>query len=114
MIVVRALYGLKSSGAAFRALLAEVLYESGYRPSYVDPDVCMRLGMKPGGIQYWELVLCYVDEVLSVSGSPIRTMKQIKSRFKLKDDKIEEPTSYLGAEIRKMVNEDGDECWSMS
>ena len=26
MLVVRALYGLKSSGAAFRALLAEVLY----------------------------------------------------------------------------------------
>ena len=31
MIIVRALYGLKSSGAAFRALLAERLYELGYR-----------------------------------------------------------------------------------
>ena len=33
MLVVRALYGLKSSGAAFRALLEEVLYDMGYRPS---------------------------------------------------------------------------------
>ena len=33
MIIVRALYGLKSSGAAFRTLLAEVLYDMGYRPS---------------------------------------------------------------------------------
>ena len=56
---------------------------------------------KPDGFQYWELVLCYVDDVLSVSDSPMRTMKQIKARFKLKDDKIEEPTSYLGAEIGK-------------
>ena len=44
----------------------------------------------------------------------MRIMKQIKARFKLKDDKIEEPTSYLGAEIGKILNEDGDECWSMS
>ena len=80
---------MKSSGAAFRALLAEVLYDAGYRPSYADPDVWMRPGMKPDGFQYWELVLCYVDDVLSVSDSPMRTMKQIKARFKLKDDKIE-------------------------
>ena len=70
--------------------------------------------MKPDGFKYWELVLCYVDDVLSVSDSPMRTMKQIKARFKIKDDKIEEPTSYLGAEIGKMLNEDGDEYWSIS
>ena len=32
MIVTRALYGLKSSGASFRAFLGEPLYELGYRP----------------------------------------------------------------------------------
>ena len=32
MLVVRALYGLKLCGAAFRALLAEQLHELGYRP----------------------------------------------------------------------------------
>ena len=39
MLVVRALYGLKSSGAAFRALLAETLYDLNYRPTKADPDV---------------------------------------------------------------------------
>ena len=33
MLVVRALYGLKSSGAAFCAFLAETLHDAGYRPS---------------------------------------------------------------------------------
>ena len=41
MIVVRAFYGLKSSGAAFRSLLAETLYNLGYTPSKADPDVWM-------------------------------------------------------------------------
>ena len=84
IMIVRALYGLKSSGAAFRALLAEVLYDAGYRPSYAESDVWMRPGMKPDGFKYWELVLCYVDDVLSVTDSPMRTMKQIKARFKIK------------------------------
>ena len=39
MIVVRALCGLKSSGAAFRALLSETVYDLGYTPSKADPDV---------------------------------------------------------------------------
>ena len=42
MLVVRALYGLKSSGAAFRSFLAETLYDLGYHPSSADPDVWMR------------------------------------------------------------------------
>jgi hypothetical protein len=47
MIIVRALYGLKSSGAAFRSLLAETLADLGYTPSYADPDVWMKPAVKP-------------------------------------------------------------------
>ena len=63
MIVVRVLYDLKSNSVAFRVLLAEILYDAGYRSLCVDPDVWMRPGMKSNGFQYWELVLCYVDHV---------------------------------------------------
>lgn len=35
-------------------------------------------------------------------------------KFKLKDDKIAEPETYLGADLTKMDNEHGDECWAMS
>ena len=74
MIIVRALYGLKSSGAAFRALLAETLYDIGYKPTKADPDVWIRPGIKSDGFEYYELVLCYVDDVLSISDKPEATM----------------------------------------
>ena len=57
MLIVRALYGLKSSGAAFRAYLADHLWELGYRPSKADNDVWMRAAVKPCGFVYWEYVL---------------------------------------------------------
>jgi hypothetical protein len=39
MIIKEALYGLKSSGAAFRSFLAETLYDLSYKPTCADPDV---------------------------------------------------------------------------
>ena len=39
MVVVCTLYGLKSSGAAFRALLAKILYDIGYTTSKADTDI---------------------------------------------------------------------------
>ena len=101
MIVTRALYGLKSSGAAFRALLAEVLWDLGYRPSKADPDVYMRPAVKSDGTTYWEYVLCYVDDVLAISANPKATMKGVQAKFKLKDDKLEEPKVYQGASLSK-------------
>ena len=59
MIVKNALYGLKSSGAAFRALLAERLYEIGFEPSKADPDVLTRPGVKSDEFESWEYILVY-------------------------------------------------------
>ena len=70
MIVVRALYGLKSSGAAFGALLVETLYDLGYLPTKADLDVWIRLAVKANGFEYYEFVLCYVNDVLSISHDP--------------------------------------------
>ena len=104
MIIVWALYGLKSSEPAFRTLLAEVLYDLNYHSSKTDPDVYMRPAVKENGFQYYEYVLTYVDDVLCVSHDPMSTMKGIQEKFKLKDDKIEEPDVYLGASLSKMNN----------
>ena len=114
MLVVRALYGLKSSGAAFRAFLADKLYDLGYQPSEADPDVWMRPAIKDKGFKYWEYILVYVDDVLVISHNPATTMDGIKSKFKLKGDKTEQPDYYLGADLSLMDNVDGDQCWSMS
>ena len=41
-IICRALYGLKSSGAAYRSHLAKSLDEIGFKSSIADPDVWLR------------------------------------------------------------------------
>ena len=101
MLVVRALYGLKSSGATFRALLAKTLYDLNYRPTKADPDVWLRPAAKPDGFEYYELVLCYFDDVLCMSHNAMKTMKGIQRSFKLKDDKIEEPDTYWVPDCRR-------------
>ena len=113
MVIKKALYGLKSSGAAFRSHLAETLFDLNYTPTKGDPDVWIRPGIKPDGFEYYEMMLVYVDDVLCVSHDPHPTMKGIQGTFKLKDDKIEEPESYLGAQLaQKMIG--GTKCWTMS
>jgi Reverse transcriptase (RNA-dependent DNA polymerase) len=112
-IVRKALYGLKSAGAAFRSLLADTLMDTGYRPTKADPDVWLRPAVKPDGFEYYEIVLCYVDDILSISHDPHATLIALTSIFKLKDDKIEEPDMYLGAQLNKMTVK-GVECWTMS
>ena len=114
MIITKALYGLKSSGAAFRAFLAEHLHDIGYRSSQADNDVWMRPATNKNGFKYWEYVLCYVDDILAISQDPGKTMKSIQSKFTFKDNKIEKPEIYLGAGMSQMDNQDGDLCWAMS
>ena len=57
MIIHKALNGLKSCGAAFRAHFAETLYDIGFRSRKVDPDVWLRLAVKPRGQTYYEYTL---------------------------------------------------------
>jgi hypothetical protein len=52
VLIVRALYGLKSSGAAWRAHLANTLQSLGYTSCLADPDVWMKPAMKPCGFEY--------------------------------------------------------------
>ena len=114
MLITRALYGLKSAGKAFRAHLAETFYDMGFIPSLADPDVWMRSAVKEDGFKYWEYILAYVDDVLCISHQPLSTMKRLQESFKMKGDKIEKPTDYLGAALSQFENSDGVVCWAMS
>jgi hypothetical protein len=112
-LVRKALYGLKSAGAAFRSLLADTLSDTGYKPTKADPDVWIRPAVKSDGFEYYEMVLCYVDDILAISDNPKSTLMALTSTFKLKDDKIEPPDIYLGAQLGTMQVDD-IECWTMS
>ena len=97
MVVKMDLYGLKSPEAAFRAKLAQVLYDTDYRPSRADPDVWMKPAVKGNGFTYYEYVLYYVEDVLCISNVTLKIIYGTKAVFKLKGEKVEPPEMYSGA-----------------
>jgi Reverse transcriptase (RNA-dependent DNA polymerase) len=77
-IIVRALYGLKSSGAAWRACLAEVLRDQlGFQPCRANNDVWFRPAQRPDGTRYYEYVLVYTDNILCLSCDPKSILCQL-------------------------------------
>ena len=103
MLITCALYGLPASGGTFRSFLGEALYDLGCVPTKAEPDVWIILAVKPCGFRYYEMLLCYVDDVLSISEEPLKTMKGIQRTFKLKYDMIAEPEDCLGASLAQMM-----------
>jgi hypothetical protein len=101
MIIVRALYGLKSSGAAWHEHFAKTLYDMNFKPSYADPDVWMRAAVKPNGFKYYEYILVYVDDLLILSHQPKAIVSVLKSIYLLKDDEVGAPKTYLGAQVKQ-------------
>jgi hypothetical protein len=93
--------------------LAETLYELDYKPTKADPDVWIRPATKPDGFENYELTLVYVDDILCISHDPRATMEGIQTTFRLKDNKIEKPEHYLGAQLEQKII-GGVECWTMS
>ena len=114
MIVKRALYGLKSSGASWRAMLAQTLSDLGYKSTKADPDVWIRPQTKPNGFEYYEMILVYVDDILHLSHDPKPTIEALGKLYVLRADACGEPKRYLGANVGKYQLPDGREVWSMS
>lgn len=115
LIIRKALYGLKSSGAAYRRHFAESLMQMGFKACYADNDVWMRPAQKKtGGQKYYEYILTYVDDCLIVSEDPTSITEVLKGpehNYRLKDEGP--PERYLGAKIgRFTVN--GKKTWYMS
>jgi hypothetical protein len=64
IIIVRSLYGLKSSGAQWREHMAQTLRNGGFTSCKADPDLWLKPMTKPDGSNIYEYVLCYVDDCI--------------------------------------------------
>ena len=113
MIIRKALYGLKSSGTAFRAHLAETLHDISFKPMKADPDVWIHPAVKLDRTEYYKYIMCYVDDILSVSHDAKSILQSLQGQFKLRGDKIEPPDIYLGTQLGTMQVE-GNKGWFMS
>jgi len=101
VIIVRALYGLKSSGAAWRAHFAKTLEDLGFKNCYSDPDVWRRPAVKQDGTKYYEYILVYVDDQLMISENPKAITDALQAppfNYELKDIGPA-PKRYLGVTI---------------
>jgi hypothetical protein len=99
LLVVRALYGLKSASASFRACMAKKLDEMGFKSSVADPDVWLRPAWKIDDETYYECVLMYVDDILAISANLLPIMQEIQDMVKFKNDsKIEDLLGCLATE----------------
>ena len=83
-VMVRALYGLKSSGASWRATLMATLYDMGFRDTMADPCVLRRKKKRKSGEEYYKLILVYVDDILLVSEDPHPVFDEINKHYKIK------------------------------
>ena len=115
VLIVRALYGLKGSGKAWRSHLAKFLREElGFESSYGDPDMWFKPKTKPNGDKYYSYLLIYVDDVISVDLNPKENIDLINNKFSIKKGSAGPPTVYLGANIQELPSRMGEKCWGMS
>ena len=114
-IIVRSLYGLKSSGASFRNHLADCMKHLKFVPCLADPDLWMKPMVRPSdGFEYYAYVLIYVDDVMVVHHDAESVLQMIDKYFLLKPSSIGEPDIYLGAKLKKMQLENGVWAWASS
>ena len=114
LVVVRALYGLKSAGSSWRATLAEVLAGLGFESTRADPDVWIRAAARSDGHKCYEMLFVYVDDILAVSHKAKEVIEEVTAFYKAKEGSIKEPDIYLGANIAKIHTPDGHEIWTSS
>lgn len=114
LVITRALYGLKSSGASWRSTLVDTLRNMGFEDTRADPDVWRRSRSKLDGTLYYELVLVYVDDILCVGHDPNETIRKIGEVYEIKEGSDGPPKLYLGAQIYMHSLPDGTSAWGMS
>jgi hypothetical protein len=114
-IIVRALYGLKSTGAAFHAHLADCMQHLGYTSCPADPDLWYKEVKQPvTGVPYYSYILIYVDDILCIHNEAMPVLDKLYKYFILKPSSVGNPSMYLGAKLKLMQMSNGVYAWGMS
>ncbi len=101
-IIVCALYGLKSAGAAFCAHLASFMRQMGYTSCKADPDLWLKAETRPDdNVWYYAYILCYVDDILCIHHNAMSVLKQINGYLPLKPTSVGNPDICLGAKLKE-------------
>ncbi len=101
-VIVHAIYGLKSAGAAFRAHLPSFMRQMGYTSCKADPDMWLKAVTRPeDNVPYYAYILCYIDDILCIHHDPMSVMKEINGYLPLKPSSVGNPDIYLGTKLKE-------------
>ena len=101
-IIQRALYGLKTVAAAWRSHFQDTIINVlGYKPTYADSDVYFKERSRKDDTKYYSYLVIYVDDVLCTDKNPKIIIDHIASVYRVKNGSIDEPSRYLGMNVRK-------------
>ena len=105
LVIIKALYGLKTSGARWHQTFAESLRALGFRPSTADYDMWIR-----NNETHYEYITVIVDDLLIASKDPKGITEELKDLgYELKS--VGTPEYYNGADIKYDTDND---CWTLS
>jgi hypothetical protein len=114
-VIVRALYCLKSAGAAFRMHLASFMSQMGYTSCKAGPDLWYKAETRPDdNFKYYAYILCYVDDILVMHHDPMTILDKINGYMPLKPSSVGDPDIYLGAKLRWTRLKNGVWAWGLS
>ena len=100
-LIVNALYGLKSAGAAFRSHLAMCMESLGYQSCKADPNLWLKPEIRPeDGVTYYSYLLCNVDYILCIHHNVDAMLERLHKSFQLKLG-FGNPDIYVGAKLCK-------------
>ena len=100
LIVVRSLYGLRTSAARYHEHLSDTLRSLGFSPTKADANFWIR---DKG--DHYEYLASYVDDILIWSQDPMAIMEDLKKVYTMKGVGI--PEYYLGGDVTQL-----DEHWN--
>ena len=75
-IIVKALYGLQTSGNEWHSKFADDLFDMGYKPSRADQDVWMKRVE-----DHYEYIAVFVDDVIVFSRNPEKIFEILKTKY---------------------------------
>ena len=107
LIIRRALYGLRSSGACWHEHLADCLHAEGFEPCRAEPDIWLR---RNGDL--YEYIAVYVDDLAIAMMEPEEFVEALKSRHKFHLKGTGPLEFHLGADFCR--DSDGVLCMAPS
>ena len=93
LIIVKALYGLRSSGLRWHERFADSLRDMGFKPSKAEDDIWMR---QNGDV--YDYIATYVDDLCIVSKEPQVYVKLLENKYKYKLKGTGPITFHLGCD----------------